>query len=85
MPWKHRWHRWLTGNWDDVEWHGWKAAALRIVYLTVCMLGTLLVAPLILSEFLHGFFSGLGVATAIFAVYSWLVVGHYPEPPPAGV
>lgn len=85
MPWKHRWHRWLTRNWDDAKWHGWEAGALRIIYLTACMLGTLLVAPLILSEFLHSFFWGLGIATAIFLVYSWIVVGHYPEQPPQAV
>ena len=84
MPWKHRWHQWLTRHWDEEEWNGWEATALRIVYLTVCMLGTLLAAPLILSEFLHSFVSGLVVATLIFAVYSWVIVGHYPEQPPAG-
>ena len=82
MPLKHRWHRWLTKNWDEDTWNGWEAYALRIVYLTVAMLGTLLVAPLILSEFLHSFISGLSVAAVIFAAYSWVIVGHYPERPP---
>ncbi|MDE2229685.1 MAG: hypothetical protein KGL11_11680 [Alphaproteobacteria bacterium] len=84
MPWKHRWHRWLTRNWDADTWNGWEASVLRIVYLTVCMFGTLLVAPLILSEFLHSFVSGLVVATLIFVAYSWVIVGHYPEQPPDG-
>jgi hypothetical protein len=84
MPWKHWWHRWLTKNWEDDEWNGWEAYALRIAYLTVWMLGTLLMAPLILSEFLHSILYGLLLATVIFAVYSWVVVGHYPERPPVG-
>jgi len=90
MPLKHRWHRWLTKNWDEDRWNGWEATTLRIAYLTVAMLGTLLVAPLLLSEFLRGFFDGLGLAVVIFAVYAWVVVGHFPEmppeepPPPAG-
>ncbi len=84
MPLKHRWHRWLTKNWDEDNWNGWEAYALRIVYLTVAMLGTLLIAPLVLSEFLHSFVSGLILATVIFAAYSWVIVGHYPEQPPEG-
>ncbi len=84
MPLKHRWHRWLTKNWDEDEWNGWEATALRIVYLTVSMLATLLVSPLILSEFLHSFVSGMLVAIVIFVVYSWVIVGHYPEQPPEG-
>jgi hypothetical protein len=82
MPLKYQWHRWLTKNWDEDEWNGWEAMALRIVYLTLSMLATLLVAPLVLSEFLHSFVSGILVAIAIFGVYSWVIVGHYPEQPP---
>jgi hypothetical protein len=82
MPLKHRWHRWLTKNWLEEEWSGWEATVLRIIYLTVAMLGTLLVAPLILTEFLHSIFYGLLLATVIFAAYSWVIVGHYPEQPP---
>lgn len=84
MPWKHRWHQWLTKDWDDREWGGWPAYALRVAYLTLCLLATLLVAPLILSEFLHSFVSGVAVGALIFVVYAWVIVGHYPEEPPEG-
>jgi len=34
MPWKHRWHQWLTRRWDEDERNGWEANLLRIVYMT---------------------------------------------------
>ncbi|HXQ50636.1 MAG TPA: hypothetical protein VN802_06045 [Stellaceae bacterium] len=82
MPLKHWWHSWLTRHWDDQDWNGWPGNALRIVYLTVAMLATLLVAPSILAVFLNSFALGMAVSIVVFGLYSWIVVGHYPEPRP---
>ena len=85
MPWKHWWHQWLTKNWLEEEWNGWPGNLLRCVYLTVAFLGTLLVSPSLLSVFLHSFPLGFLVSALVFCAYSWVVVGHYPEPAPDGL
>jgi len=82
MPLKHWWHSWLTRHWDEEQWNGWEGNLLRCVYLTVAMLATLLVSPSLLTVFLHSFTMGLAVAIAVFGLYSWVIVGHYPEPRP---
>lgn len=82
MPWKHWWHSWLTKNWDEDKWDGWEGNLLRCSYLTLAFLATLLVAPSLLSVFLSSFSLGILVAIIVFGVYSWIIVGHYPEPAP---
>lgn len=82
MPLKHWWHSWLTRNWDEAQWEGWEGTSLRCFYMTAALLATLLVAPSLLSVFLHSFTMGFTVSAIVFAVYAWLIVGHYPEPRP---
>jgi hypothetical protein len=82
MPLKHWWHSWLTRHWDEENWAGWRGTLLRWVYVTLALLGTLLVASSLLTVFLHSFSLGLMVAVVVFGFYSWIIVGHYPEPRP---
>jgi hypothetical protein len=82
MPWKHGWHSWLTRHWDEDDWNGWEGNLLRWSYVTLALLATLFVAPSLLSVFLYSFTVGILVAVVVFGVYSWLIVGHYPEPAP---
>ncbi len=81
MPWKYLWHAWLTRHWEEDQWNGWEGTLLRCVYLTVAMFATLLVSPSLLTLFVHSFTMGSLVALAVFGLYSWIIVGHYPEPP----
>jgi len=46
------------------------------------MFATLLVAPSLLSLFLRSITMGSVVSLLVFALYSWVIVGHYPEPRP---
>lgn len=82
MPWKHLWHAWLTRHWDEEQWDGWEGTLLRCTYLTLAMFATLLVAPSLLSLFVRDITMGSIVSLVVFAFYSWIVVGHYPEPVP---
>lgn len=82
MPLKHWWHSWLTRHWNEDDWEGWEGNLLRWSYVTLALLATLLVAPSLLSVFLYSFTVGILVALVVFGVYSWLIVGHYPEPAP---
>ncbi|HUJ03576.1 MAG TPA: hypothetical protein VLW75_08070 [Rhizomicrobium sp.] len=82
MPLKHWWHAWLTRHWDEDQWNGWEGTLLRCVYLTIAMFATLLVAPSLLSLFLRSITMGSVVSLLVFALYSWVIVGHYPEPRP---
>lgn len=85
MPWKHIWHAWLTRHWDEDEWNGWEGTVLRLVYLTVAMFATLLVAPSLLTLYVHSFTMGCVVSIGVYGLYAWILVGHYPEPPPEDV
>jgi len=84
MPLKHWWHAWLTRHWDQGQWNGWEGNLLRCSYLTVAMLATLLFSPSLLTLFIHSFAMGVAISIAVFGVYSWIIVGHYPEPVPEG-
>jgi hypothetical protein len=82
MPWKHLWHAWLTRHWDEHQWSGWEGTLLRCTYLTIALFATLLVAPSLLSLFVRDTTMGSIVSLVVFALYSWVLVGHYPEPVP---